>query len=157
MAWNLHQIAEEKAEREDEVQEWMDHLERAEVKAREADLSEAEFARLVEECPKYHLVDLMEAMAAYARQHPNTPDVYQMLAAKVDDSPFDLRQWLEAIATVEGWLDDLRLRANFDDILGYLECCCMMSSRSPSLPLKEIAQDMLTEHGFDRSSAWKER
>ena len=72
----------------------------------------------------------------------------------VDESPFSLRQWVEALVVMGEWLQSHRYAADLDDQIGYIGCACASVRTNPveqSLPL--LVEEMLAEYGFDRASS----
>ncbi|MCB1090378.1 MAG: hypothetical protein KDL87_02525 [Verrucomicrobiae bacterium] len=71
--------------------------------------------------------------------------------ATVDDSPYTLSEWLEALASFDAWLTESGVEARpVTAMLGYLECCTM--TIAPSLPLPDFSRLLRTNleaYGFD--------
>jgi hypothetical protein len=74
------------------------------------------------------------------------------LVEAVDESPFSLHQWVEALAVMDKWLDSRRCEANLEDQIGYVSCASASASRCPneeSLP--DLVGEMLANYGFERT------
>ncbi len=156
--WNIHRLAEKKAPREEEIEDWAKLLSQAENKAREAGLNEAAFTELIESLKTdKHLVEIFEIMAEHGRRHPRNPRTFQMLAENVDESEKTLGDWLEAISRVLDWLFDRRKIATYKDILGYIWCGDeAMRGRGADKLLADEVQEQLDEHGFENARDWNE-
>jgi hypothetical protein len=155
--WNLHKIAESKARREDEVEDWVDLLNRVELKAREAGLNEEAFAMIIQNLKSdFHLVEIFEIMAEHGRRHPMNPRTFQLLTEHVDESESSLGDWLEAMAHICGWLYQQRKIAEYEDVLGYIHCCDMANTgkQGDQLLVHEV-DDCLEQHGFERARDWE--
>lgn len=83
---------------------------------------------------------------APANQHP-----FALLCEYADDSAYDLRQWMDALAVFDQWLQE----QNRDEqplamLLAYLSCCAEGQANS-SLPLhlSHVLADMLEQYGYD--------
>lgn len=83
---------------------------------------------------------------AYLSDH----DTVRAMLDAVDESPYDLRQWVDAFIIVGQWLDSRGLSASFQDQLGYVNCACEAAGSSANLtPLTAIVSEMLDDYGFD--------
>ncbi len=75
----------------------------------------------------------------------------EALLEAVDNSPYSLGDWLEAIAAFETWLKGRgERRRPWRDIVGYIHCCTLMES--PGIPLGKlniIVNQALIEFGFE--------
>lgn len=68
----------------------------------------------------------------------------------VDDSPYSLRQWVDAFIVVGQWMDARGLRAGFQDQLGYVHCACEAAGAGANLtPLAALVSEMLDSYGFE--------
>jgi len=79
------------------------------------------------------------------------------LVDAVDESPFSLRQWVEALVVMGEWLQSHRYAADLDDQIGYIGCACASVRTNPveeSLPF--LVEEMLAEYGFDRANPKEE-
>ncbi|MFU8848009.1 MAG: hypothetical protein ACNA77_04750 [Opitutales bacterium] len=67
----------------------------------------------------------------------------------VDDSPYDLRQWVDAFIVLGQWMEVRGLRASFAEQLGYVGCACEAAGSGANLtPLPAIVGEMLDAYGF---------
>lgn len=83
---------------------------------------------------------------AYLSDH----DTVRAMLDAVDESPYDLRQWVDAFIIVGQWLDSRGLSASFQDQLGYVNCACEAAGSSANLtPLTAIVSEMLDDYGFE--------
>lgn len=77
----------------------------------------------------------------------------ERFAEMVDGSGHSVRDWAEALAVFDRWLDEQGIAARpFDAMCGYLHCCGMLNPATlPSPSLKVTLVEALTEFGFDAS------
>lgn len=76
----------------------------------------------------------------------------QQLVEAVDDSAFSLRQWIQALAMLQGWLAARGLQAAMPDQIGYIGCACAAAGAlSGYQSLTLLVEDFLGEYGFDRA------
>ncbi|MFP4259935.1 MAG: hypothetical protein ACLFS1_02540 [Opitutales bacterium] len=74
------------------------------------------------------------------------------LVEAVDESPFSLRQWVEALVVMGEWLHSHRRQASLEDQIGYVSCAAASASHCPneeSLP--DLVGEMLANYGFERT------
>lgn len=77
-------------------------------------------------------------------------DRIQELFQAVDESDFDLAEWLDALDAMCIWLEGRGLACSLIKVGGYLHCCAMgASSGRPYASLRQIAEDYLDEFGFE--------
>lgn len=70
--------------------------------------------------------------------------------AAVDESPYSLRQWVDAFIIVGQWLDARGLHASFLDQLGYVSCACEATGAGANLTtLTAVVSEMLDDYGFE--------
>jgi hypothetical protein len=80
---------------------------------------------------------------------PDEQSVRALLEA-VDESPYSLRQWVDAFIVLGQWLDARGLRASFQAQLGYLGCACEAAGAGASLTtLSAVVAEMLGDYGFE--------
>lgn len=68
----------------------------------------------------------------------------------VDESPYSLRHWVDALIVLGQWMQVRGLRATLQDQLGYVGCACEAAGSGANLTtLPAIVSEMLDEHGFE--------
>ncbi len=69
----------------------------------------------------------------------------------IDDSPFALGDWLEALLAFDRWLEEKGVAERpVDAMLGYLECCTLTVAETLSLPeFSQLVISNLDQYGFD--------
>jgi hypothetical protein len=73
------------------------------------------------------------------------------LAKRVDDSTYDLRQWFQALADFDRWLEaeGRQAEAPIDHRLGYIECATQSpEAASLSSDLSAVLAEMLELYGY---------
>ena len=93
---------------------------------------------------------LVAWIEAHLNEHGGTFST--TLTDAVDESPFALRQWVEALVVMGEWLQSRRHEADLDDQIGYVGCAGASVSSHPreeSLPF--LVEEMLAQYGFDRA------
>jgi len=77
-------------------------------------------------------------------------DSVRALLDAVDESPYSLRQWVDAFIIVGQWLDARGLCASFRDQLGYVSCACEAAGAGANLTtLSAVVSEMLDDYGFE--------
>lgn len=77
-------------------------------------------------------------------------DSVPILLDAVDESPYSLGQWIDAIIVVDKWLDERGLEAPFQAQLGYVSCACEAAGAGATLTtLHSVVSEMLADYGFD--------
>jgi len=90
------------------------------------------------------------ARLAWVEAYLTGRDSVRALLELVDESPFSLRQWVDAFIILGQWLDARGLRASFDDQLGYVSCASEAAGAGANLTtLPGVVSEMLADHGFD--------
>jgi hypothetical protein len=74
------------------------------------------------------------------------------LVQQVDESSFSLRQWLEALLTLQAWLAARRLRLPLEEQLGYIGCAAEAAGSGAALSdLPSLVTEMLADYGCERA------
>jgi hypothetical protein len=90
------------------------------------------------------------AQLAWVEAYLADRDSVHALLEAVDESPYSLRQWVDAFVVLGQWLDARNSRASFQDQLGYLGCACEAAGAGANLtPLSVVVSEMLDDYGFD--------
>ena len=129
---------------------WLDALSEGRTLQEEARLGERSFRQLAEACesPQQFAV-VIEALDEHAKENPDSPNGFALLAEQVNDSPYDLGEWVEALDYFYDWLEQHQRHGAFQTILGFLGCSVeSLPSLAEKPPLKDLAADMLDEYGF---------
>lgn len=84
--------------------------------------------------------------------HPENPlqkTYFDIFIARVDESAHSFTQWVEALEDFSLWLQARQQRTETVKMLNYLECCAKsIDGTAYPLELKNIALEMLNQHGF---------
>jgi hypothetical protein len=129
---------------------WLDALSEGRTLQDEARLGERSFRQLAEACesPRQFAI-VIEALDEYAKENPDEPNGFARLAEQVNDSPYDLGEWVEALEYFYDWLEQNQRTGAFKTILGFLGCSVeSLPSLADKPPLRDLAADMLDEYGF---------
>ncbi len=86
----------------------------------------------------------------FTRSNPNGHKGVECFFNSVDESPYSLSQWIEAVEYFSNWLDTNQRTTPWPTLLGYLSCC----SESPENKnikhnLKSLLKDMLEVYGYE--------
>ncbi len=124
---------------------WLDAFSEGEYLAAEAHLGKPAFAKLAQACrTPDQFSQMVEAFDQYAKEHPQGPNGFDLLAEQVDASPYTLADWIAAMETFYGWLSDKRRQAALQSMLGYLACCSESAANHPIRPaLTDLLEEML--------------
>lgn len=129
---------------------WLDALSEGRTLQGEARLGERSFRQLAEACesPRQFAM-IVEALDEHSKEQPDKPNGFALLAEQVNDSPYDLGEWVEALEYFYDWLEQHQRRGAFQTMLGFLGCSVeSLPSLAEKPPLKDLAADMLDEYGF---------
>ena len=92
------------------------------------------------------------ARLAWIQKHSADEAVLSDLLKEVDDSPYDVGQWVDAFIVIEDWLLTHVREASLADQLGYIHCTCEVAGSGANLTtLAAMVSEMLHNYGFDRS------
>ncbi|MBC2594361.1 hypothetical protein H5P28_08835 [Ruficoccus amylovorans] len=130
--------------------QWLDALSEGRSLQDEARLGERSFRQLAEACesPRQFAM-LVEALDQHAKENPDDANGFTRLAEQVNDSPYDLGEWVEALEYFYDWLEQNQRTGAFSTMLGYLGCSVeSLPSLAEKPPLRDLVSDMLDEYGF---------
>ncbi|MGJ8652305.1 MAG: hypothetical protein ACSHX8_03440 [Opitutaceae bacterium] len=70
----------------------------------------------------------------------------------VDESPYSLRDWIEALRKVGHWLDARSLAMELGDQIGYVSCATDSAGAGANLThLPSLVEEMLEAYGCERA------
>jgi len=70
----------------------------------------------------------------------------------VDESPFSLKQWLDALKMMGEWLDARGLKLPLRDRLGYISCAADSAGPAGGMDhLPSLVEEMLNQYGCERA------
>lgn len=82
--------------------------------------------------------------------HGDGNEGFQQFATNVDESPYDLQNWLEALEEFHRWLLRNGKQAESKDIIGYISCSAEALRGHPVKPgLADVLKEMLESYGCD--------
>lgn len=97
-----------------------------------------------------HLNSLFYFLSKSLKSSPDKKASGAILFTYVDDSEYELSQWIEAIAYFKIWLDENSRETSFEKVLGYISCCTSSpENKTIKFKLIDILKDMLKTHGFN--------
>ena len=67
----------------------------------------------------------------------------------VDESPFSLTQWAEALIEFKLWEQENHRKIALEHMLEYLNCCCESGMPAHLLPLPFLLKEYLRDHGVE--------
>jgi hypothetical protein len=80
---------------------------------------------------------------------PEDPQTRREFLAAVDESPYGVADWSEAILWLQEQLRVEGLSVEPETMIGYVACCCEFADRaSPLPPLIEVLQELYKGHGL---------
>lgn len=75
---------------------------------------------------------------------------FQQFATYVDESPYDLQNWLEAVEEFHRWLERNGKKTESQNIIGYISCSAEALKGHPVKPgLADVLKEMLESYGCD--------
>lgn len=152
MSFDVRTIAERKYRETSHPQmEWLAVLEtaRQSLKLVDIDYPSLEQFALASRNPK-DFTSLVRLIYQYGRSHPFGEEISDVLFSYVNESPFSLSDWIEALAYFYGWLDRNRRPIDFLSMLEYLQCCVASpDAREMGQTLSALVRDMLEVAGYE--------
>ncbi len=86
----------------------------------------------------------------FTRTNPNGHQGVECFFNSVDESPYSLSQWIEAIEFFSHWLDENKRTTPWPTLLGYLSCCTESpENKNIKHNLKHLLKDMLETYGYE--------
>lgn len=137
--------------KESERDLWSKSIESARSTIHTRDMSDEELIKIAmnSNCAASFNV-VIKLIYRFTRSNPNGHMGVECFFNAVDDSPYSLAQWIEAIKYFSKWLDENQRTTPWPTLLGYLSCC----SESPENKnikhnLKHLLKDMLETYGYE--------
>jgi hypothetical protein len=97
-----------------------------------------------------HFTVLSRLIYQYGKSHPNGDQISDVILGMVNNSPFSLPDWIEAIDHFNTWLAENHRKVDFLPMLKYLECCIAApDARESGQTLTALITDMLNVSGYD--------
>jgi len=98
-----------------------------------------------------HLSDSPQLIAfAEANLIGCNESVLERLGQLVDESDYELRQWVQSLSILGHWLESHSLQMAMDDQIGYVSCSVeALGSGTIYQDLPTIIQEMLDKYGCD--------
>lgn len=118
------------------------------------EISENEFEILSSACvDSDHYLRIVRILYGQSKMNPGRSSLLGSLLVRVDESDFELSQWLLAVDEVYTWLKKSDRSSNFATVVGYVHCSTMTNDAKGMVgDLRIIVQEMLDEHGFERAT-----
>ena len=103
------------------------------------------FLRHLSDSP--HLLSFMEA-----NFNGENKAVRERLGELVDESDYELRDWIQSLSIIGHWLDSHSMQMPLDDQVGYV-CCAVeaIGAGATFEDLPNIVREMLEKYGCDRA------
>ena len=101
-----------------------------------------------------HLADSPKLLAFMeANFNGENQAVRERLGELVDESDYDLHQWVKSLSIIGHWLDSHVLQMPLDDQLGYV-CCAVevVGSGASMQDLPSLVHEMLDLYGCERAT-----
>jgi len=127
---------------------WEIALTRAESLVNQEMLSEENLRRLAQTASAPSQILLFCDYAS--RDDPENTPPFEQLANCIDDTRYNLRDWLNAMDTFHQWILANKRSSSFRGMLGYIHCCAEMGSNQSIPPeLPGLISSMLKQYGLD--------
>jgi hypothetical protein len=150
MSFSVNHLATQKeAETQHTMLDWAKCLESARqgLKFIEIDYQSLEYFALASRSPAQFTV-LVRLIYQYGRSHLHGDLIADLILEYVDESPFSLSDWLDAIEFFYRWLQGNQRKIDFLAMLKYLSCCVeSRDAQESGQTFAELIKDML--HTFD--------
>ncbi len=131
--------------------DWIMSLEsaRQSLKFVEIDYQSLEYLALASRSPGQFTV-VVRLIYQYGKSHPHGELISDVILGYVNESPFSLSDWLDAIEYFNGWLEKNGRKIDFLPMLKYLECCIAApDAKESGQTLGALIQDMLNVIGYE--------
>ena len=73
-------------------------------------------------------------------------------AKKLSMKEYSISEWLEALSSINDWLDKENSSASLDSMIEYIACATEVLANSGIIKLKIIVEDFLKNYGFENKS-----
>lgn len=132
---------------------WQNALMRSYRVFSEQPMSDQEFTQLVDACRKPgQVVLLAREYFRFKKSDPAQGSAHRFFLKEVDDSEFEMSQWIEAIEFLFSWLEQRKKAADFKTICGYLNCCAQApDNKLHQRYFVDVLKDFLDRYGFERA------
>jgi len=152
MMFDVRRLSERKhGETHHEPVEWLRALEsaRQSLKFVDIDFNALELIALASGTPaKFTLMSRL--IYQYGKSHPHGDQISELILQFVNDSPFSLADWVDAIEYFHRWLIDNGRKVDFLPMLKYLECCVASAdAREGGQTFVALIEDMLAVCGYE--------
>lgn len=146
-------ITQKSSESQESEELWGKALGNARQTLSHRDLKNEDLVSLAKACKKVRQFEMISRyFYQWSKSRPQTESVFQIFLEKVDRSPFDISEWIEGVEKLCLWLQNNDKEAEFQDMLGYLECCAISPDYvNVHQDLNYLVEDMLDVHGFERA------
>ncbi len=152
---DLNDLAQEQAERtQADCDDWLLVLKSAKSCLAKSSFRASALRSLAETSASPRQFQLMaNALAAHnSKDSEDKRDGWPLLVENVDESPYTLKEWLEAWEFFHHWLHIRNRRASFLNRLGYLACCAQYLEGKTIYPaFVVLLEEMLEGYGFEGS------
>jgi hypothetical protein len=89
-------------------------------------------------------------MSLALKTSPNIKEQGNLFFNSIDNSQYNISQWIEAVITLHEWLLENSRKSDFAMILGYIQCCGQSpENKVIKYQLKDLVTEMLNTHGFN--------
>lgn len=152
MQFDVRQLTERKhTETRHEPVEWLRALEsaRQSLKFVDIDFQSLEQIALASSSPEKFTL-MTRLIYQYGKSHPNGDQISELILKFVNDSPFSLTDWVDAIEYFHRWLGENNRKVDFLPMLKYLECCVASAdAREGGQTFAALIEDMLAVCGYE--------
>ena len=137
--------------KDSEKELWIKSVESSRKTMHSRDMSDDELCKLVSASSSpVSLNIIIKLIYKFTRSNPNGHQAIENLFKSVDDSPYSLHEWIDAVQLFSEWLEERDRESPWPTMLGYLRCC----SESPENKdiknnLVTLLSDMLKAHGYE--------
>ncbi len=152
MVYDVRDLSREKSQESGASEtEWLRALESARQSLKFVDIdfqSLEHFARASRTPEKFTV--LTRLIYQYGKSHPHGDQIAEVIFDFVNDSPFALADWIDAIAFFHAYLERNGRKIDFFPMLKYLECCVASpEAKEGGTTFSALVEDMLTVVGYE--------
>ena len=91
---------------------------------------------------------VMEALREYAKENPYGVNAYNLLNYYIEQTPYSLVSWLDALEYFYKWLNKNNRHASLEVILNYISGCIKDGAGFDVPNLKETVHSVLDQYGL---------
>ena len=113
-------------------------------------LTDQRISLILDNCTsEQNIKSLFKHLSQHLKSGPDIKTLGNDFFENVDDSQYDMTQWIDTITLFDAWLDKENRTSTFKNILGYIQCCTKSpENKMNKYRLSDLLEEMLKVHGY---------